>query len=347
MHPIQLTSIIIPTYNEAGNIQLLAEEIVSVMGHSHYDYEVIYVNDGSSDSSWEIITQLSQVYSAIRGVDLAGNYGQTIALRAGIDNSMGDVIVAMDGDMQHNPAYIPQFLKLIEQGYDMVGGYKEQRPEGWTRSFIANMAHKIICKVSGVKMKYFGATFKAYRRYLLDNVNLIGDVHRFLGALVVRKGSKFTEIPIVIRERNAGMSSYNLSKAFLVIVDLLALKFSISYLHKPFRLFGIPGLLLLLVGGGIAGYYMFGALFLHWFIGKEYAMEFISAIFIILFAVLLISIGLIAQIGVYNYFSGRKQEPFAIREQVSYSIKKHPPFEVEKQTALANGKQQHRPAYHG
>lgn len=315
MYTIQLVSIIVPAYNEAGNLKPLAKEITDVMEGTKYKYELLFINDGSTDSSWEIITQLSQIFPSIQGIDLAGNYGQTAALRAGIDNSLGDVIVAMDGDMQHNPAYIPQFLSYIQQGYDMVSGSKEKRPEGIIKSFLASFAHKIICLISGVNLKYFGATFKAYRRYLFDNVNMIGDAHRFLGALVIRKGTRFIEVPVKIRERSNGTSKYHISKAFLVIVDLLSLKFSVSYMHKPFRLFGIAGLILFFVGSGIIGYYSFGALFLHWFIGKQYAIEFISAIFLTLFGILLISIGLVAQIGVYNYFSDKRREPFAIREQ--------------------------------
>jgi glycosyltransferase involved in cell wall biosynthesis len=315
MSQILLTSIIIPSYNEAENIKLLAKEICDVMGRTKYKYEILFVNDGSTDNSWEIIVQLTQIYPFIRGIDLAGNYGQTAALRAGIDNSTGDVIVAMDGDMQHDSVYIPPFLKLIEEGYDMVSGSKEQRPEGRIRSFAANMAHKLICLISGVNMKYFGATFKAYRRYLFNNVNMIGDTHRYLGALFARKGTRYTEVAIKIRQRNAGVSNYKLSKAFMVIADLFSLKFSLSFLQKPFRLFGIPGLLLFTIGTGLVGYYAFGGIFLHWSIGKNYVIEFISAIFLVLFAFLLISIGLIAQIGVFNYFSDKKHEPFAIREQ--------------------------------
>jgi glycosyltransferase involved in cell wall biosynthesis len=315
LYNIQLVSIIIPSYNEVSNLNPLAKEIIDIMAGTNHIYELLFINDGSDDSSWNVITQLSQIYPTIRGIDLAGNYGQTVALRAGINNSSGDVIIAMDGDMQHNPVYIPQFLNYIEQGYDMVSGFKEKRPEGLVKSFLADIAHKMICIISGVNLKYFGATFKAYRRFLFDKVNMIGDVHRFLGALVVHKGIRFKEIPITIRARNAGISKYHLSKTFLVIADLISLKFSVSYMRTPFRFFGIPGLILILLGTGIVSYYSFGALFLHWFIGKEYAIEFISAIFMILFGILLICIGLIAQIGVYNYFSDKKHEPFAIREQ--------------------------------
>ena len=185
---------------------------------------------------------------------------------------------------------------------------------------MANMAHKAICKLSGVKLKYFGATFKVYRRFLFDNVNLIGDVHRYIGALMVRKGTRYIELPIKIRERNAGTSNYNWSKALLVIVDLISLKFSVSYMNKPFRLFGVPGLIMLAIGSILTGTYTFGAFFLHWNIGKQYQVEFISSVFLILFSLILISLGIIAQIGIYDYFSGSKHEPFSVRDTTSEKI---------------------------
>jgi glycosyltransferase involved in cell wall biosynthesis len=263
MYSIRLVSIVIPCYNEAGNIVRLAKEIFGVMKNTPYNYEVFFINDGSTDNSWESISQLTDVYPFIHGIDLSGNYGQTIALRAGLEASQGDVIVAMDGDMQHDPVYIPQFLKYIEKGYDMVSGAKESRPEGMLKTFMANVAHSVICRISGINLHYFGATFKVYRRYLFNNVSLIGDSHRFLGALVARKGTKYIELPIKIRERISGVSNYKMSKILFVIVDLVFLKFIVSYMNKPFRLFGVIGLVMLVAGFCWAAYYGFGAIFLH------------------------------------------------------------------------------------
>ena len=315
MYPIHLVSIVIPLYNEEKNIRLLAEEIITVMKKAPYTYEIIFVNDGSSDNSWDEITELSGLFPNIRGIDLAGNYGQTIALRSGFDSANGDVIVAMDADMQHNPVYIPQFLSYIEEGYDMVGGWKEKRPENLFKSFLANAAHKAICKISGVNMKYFGATFKVYRKYLLENVNMIGDAHRYIGALVAKKGTRVKEIPINIRDRHAGKSNYKLTKALFVIVDLVFLKFYVSYINRPFRLFGIPGIILFVIGFISTLVFSIGSLFLKWYIEKDYQTEFQTSIFLMLFGALLISLGLIAQIGIFNYFTNKKQEPYNVRQQ--------------------------------
>jgi glycosyltransferase involved in cell wall biosynthesis len=314
MYSIQLVSIVLPLYNEEKNIRLLAEEIVTVMKKTRYSYEIIFVNDGSNDNSWAVIDELSNMVPNIRGEDLAGNYGQTVALRCGFENAKGDVIVAMDSDLQHDPAYIPQFLKYIEEGYELVGGWKENRPDNFIKSFMANAAHKTICRISGVNLKYFGATFKAYRSYLLNNVNMVGDAHRYIGALVARKGTRIMEIPINIRERNAGESNYKLSKALYVIVDLVFLKFYVSYFNRPFRLFGIPGILIFLAGLLSTLVFTFGSLFFKWFINKDFQIEFQTSIFLMLFGFLLISMGLMSQIGIYIYYTNNKQKSYTVRD---------------------------------
>ncbi len=307
-------SIIAPMYNEEANVAELAKEISEVMKTMPYDYEVIFVNDGSADKTWDVIKELTENDEHLHGIDLAGNYGQTIGLRAGFEKSIGNIIIFMDGDLQHNPKYIPEFMKKIEEGYDMVGGGKARRPEGWIQRNLSRFAHSVICGISGVKMSYFGGTFRAYRRYLLENTNMLGDTHRFLGAIIARKGVRYTEIPIEIRKRKAGNSSYNLKKIFLVIVDLLFLKFTISYMNKPFRLFGVTGGIMFLLGLIPTIYLLIGSLFFHFNIKVDFLAEFLFSIFLMIIGLLLISFGLIAEIGIYNYFSRGNHSPFSIRE---------------------------------
>jgi glycosyltransferase involved in cell wall biosynthesis len=313
---VKNVSIIIPLYNEAGNIEELVAEIIKAMLFQNYGYEIILVNDGSIDNSWQIISTLSAKVPFIKGIDLAGNYGQTIALRAGIELAAGDVIVAMDGDLQHDPKYIPTFISYMEKGYEMVGGAKQKRPDGFFKSLLGNMAHRFICMMSGVKMKYFGATFKAYRSYLLKNTNLLGDTHRFLGAIVARRGIKYIEIPIEIRSRVNGKSNYNISKMFLVIIDLLFLKFTISHMNKPFRFFGFRGAILFLIGFIPAVWIVISSLFFHVSIKEQYIAEFLFSIFLMLAGFLIISIGLIAEIGIFNYYA-RGNKPYIVRQETS------------------------------
>ncbi|MDP4274438.1 MAG: glycosyltransferase family 2 protein [Bacteroidota bacterium] len=314
-YTIKFVSIVVPSYNEEGNTKLLAEKIIQVMDSLNYAYEVIFVNDGSMDNTWDVIENMSARKPELKGIDLAGNYGQTIALRAGFEQAKGDVVIAMDGDMQHDPVYIPELLKNIEEGYEMVGGAKAKRPDGIFKSFIANIAHHIICRISGVQLSYFGATFKAYRSYLLKNANLLGDSHRFLGAMVARKGIRVKEIPIEIKTRHAGKSNYHLSKMFAVIIDLVFLKFFISYINKPFRLFGVVGGIIFLIGAIFNGYYLFGSIFLHFNLRVDYVAEFLFSIALILVGLILISFGLIAEIGIHNYYVQGKHSPFVIRKK--------------------------------
>lgn len=310
----KLVSILVPMHNEEKNVSELVDEIMSAVKDESYQFEIILVNDGSTDSTWQIIREISGTNSCVKGIDLAGNYGQTIALRAGYENSIGDIIVMMDGDLQHDPRYIPQFLRYIEEGYDMVGGSKANRPGNMIKSLFANLAHLIISILSGVKMKYFGATFRAYRSYLLKNINMLGDTHRFLGAIIAKSGIRYKEIPIDIRERKMGKSKYRLKKIFLVILDLVFLKFIVSYMNKPFRLFGVLGGIIFLLGLIFTIIIIIGSIFFQWHIREDFLAEFLFSIFLILVGLFIISIGIVAEIGIYNYFSRNNQSPYNIRE---------------------------------
>lgn len=309
-----MVSIVVPFYNEEGNVDELVNRIVEVMDKVAYPYEVILVNDGSTDMTWFQMQASVATFPQIVAIDLAGNYGQTIALRAGFEKAVGDIIVAMDGDMQHDPVYIPDFLNYIEKGYDMVGGAKATRPDGKIKSFMSGFAHKMICKLTGVQLQYFGGTFKVFRSYLLKNSNMLGDAHRFLGALVARKGIRYIEIPIDILERKSGTSKYKWNKIFYVLLDLIFLKFIVSYIRKPFRLFGFVGLGSLLTGVAMAGYFIFGSVFLGFHIKENYLAEFFFALTLVMVGAIFLSFGIIAEIGVYNYFSKNSMPPYNIRE---------------------------------
>jgi glycosyltransferase involved in cell wall biosynthesis len=306
-------SVVVPLYNEEENVGELTREIMGVMRFLPYPFEVLLINDGSKDNSASRIRELSEEFSEVKGIDLAGNYGQTIALRVGFEHALGNVIVAMDGDLQHDPAYIPQFLSLIEQGYDLVGGSKEKRPDSWLRSKLSEVAHGTISNVAGVKMSYFGATFKAYRSYLLDNVNMLGDTHRFLGAIVARKGIRYVEVPITIRERKHGESSYKITKMFRVVLDLFFLKFFLSYMRKPFRFFGTIGLTLFSVGLVTCLSFMVGNFLLKLNIKEDFLAEFLFSIALALGGMMFLSIGILAEMGSYNYFNKNQRQPYSVR----------------------------------
>ncbi|MBC7450137.1 MAG: glycosyltransferase family 2 protein [Cytophagales bacterium] len=318
---IKHISVVIPLYNEERNIPELCSRLHQVLITLPYTFEIILVNDGSSDNSATTIKDMCAVFEEIKGIDLAGNFGQTIALRAGIELSKGDVVIAMDGDLQHDPKDIIRFMEKMEEGYDLVGGSKEKRPDGWIKSRTSSIAHKMISKLANVEMSYFGATFKAYRSYLLKNTNLLGDSHRFLGAIVARKGIRYTEIPITIHERMYGVSNYKMNKIWKVLLDLVFLKFFISYIKKPFRLFGSMGITMLLIGliGVIC--IIAGNFLLSFNIKEDYLAEFLFSIALTITGVLFLSIGALAEIGVYNYFSQKKISPYTVRTIIN--SKKH------------------------
>ncbi len=323
---IRKISVVAPIYNEEKNIPELCRRLHHVLVNLPYEFEIILVNDGSADLSHLKIHEMALIYPEVKGIDLAGNYGQTIALRAGFELAKGEVVIAMDGDLQHDPSDIIRFMKKIEEGYDLVGGAKESRPDGWFKSKLSSIAHKVISKLAQVDMSYFGATYKAYRSYLLKHTNLLGDSHRFIGAIVARKGIRYAEIPITIYERTHGTSNYKINKVWKVLLDLIFLKFFISYLNKPFRLFGSVGFLFSFIG--LVGVILIsiGNVFFEINVKEEYLVEFFSSAFLIVMGLLFLSIGVLAELGVYNYYGQKRKSPYTIR-----SIIKKPASFYEKE----------------
>ncbi len=246
---IKKISIIIPVYNEEANIIPLYNELKDILGRINKEYEIIYIDDHSQDNSKKILKNLFIKDRNIQLISLLGNHGQSLALSAGFKSGSGDVIIAMDGDGQHDPKYIPAFVRAIEDGYDLVGGWKIiNSGQGKMISLFSKVAHFAIAKLSGSNLKYSGATMKAYRRDIVEQLELSGDLHRFMGALIYFKGIKIKEIPIEIRAREGGKSNYSLIKIFKVMLDLILLKFLTKYSKNPFRLFGFLSSLLLLAG---------------------------------------------------------------------------------------------------
>lgn len=308
-------SIVVPLFNEEGNIKVLVDQINENLKSFEYQYEIILVNDGSTDASWKLIKELSEnIENNVVGIDLLGNYGQTIALRAGFKIAKGKVFIAMDGDLQHNPKYIPVFMEEIEKGVDLVSASKRSTPDSKLKQKLSKVAHFVISKLSGTKLKYSGATFKAYRRHLLDNITLMGDMHRFLGAIVIRKGITYKEIEIDIDERLNGTSSYKLSKTFMVLIDLIFVKFLVSYMTKPFRLFALLSASLSTLGIAISAHLFFGWIFYDFYITKDYLTEFVLAVFLFLTSFMMLGFGVLAEIGIYILYSKKINEPYNIRE---------------------------------
>jgi len=243
-------SVVIPLFNEAGNIQQLIQEIEDTLSQANIEFEIIAVDDGSTDESYSILQEISNNNDRVKTIHLRTNYGQTAALSAGIDHASGDIIVSIDGDLENDPKDIPQLLNTLNGKYDVVSGWRKDR---WSNKFLSRkipsiIANWIIAKITGIPLHDFGCTLKAYRREAITSTQLYGNMHRYLPALVALNGGKITEIPISYRPRIHGKSKYGLSRTFTVMLDLIVLRYIHKYMNKPMHFFGGIGLISISLG---------------------------------------------------------------------------------------------------
>ncbi|HZP89130.1 MAG TPA: glycosyltransferase family 2 protein [Burkholderiales bacterium] len=238
-------SIVVPFHNEEGSIEILHRRLTEVMADVGDDYELVFVDDGSTDRTSAILQRLVESDLHLRGVRLRSNFGQTAALAAGFDLADGDIIIAMDGDLQHQPEDIPRFIDKMNEGYDIVSGWRQNRSDGFHRTFPSRIANRLIAKASGVPLHDFGTTFKAYRRDILKRVPIYGQMHRFIPAMAALEGARVAEIPISYRPRSTGRSHYGLSRTFRVMFDILTVRLLVRYGGRPLHFFGgIAGVLI-------------------------------------------------------------------------------------------------------
>jgi glycosyltransferase involved in cell wall biosynthesis len=243
-------SLVVPVYNEKDNLPLLMDTIETALNPLNKKWEVVFVDDGSKDGSLDVLTELVEKHPQhIRVVVFRRNFGQTAAIAAGIDHSEGDIIVLLDADLQNDPADIPMLLVKLDEGYDLVSGWRKDRKDNrFTRTIPSNMANGLISWVTGVHLHDFGCTLKAYRRQALEGFHLYGEMHRFIPVFAHSVGAKITELPVRHHPRKFGVAKYGLDRTVKVILDLLTVKFLLDYSHKPMRLFGGAGMLLILLG---------------------------------------------------------------------------------------------------
>src|SRR5258708_5774147 len=248
-------SIVIPLHNEQENVTDLYDRLKAVMESNGESFEIVFVDDGSSDETFHLLRQISGVDSRITVVRLRRNFGQTSALAAGFDHARGEYIIAMDGALQHAPADIPVFLEKIAQGYDIVSGWRKQRIDNlWLRRIPSRCANWLMAKLSGVDIHDFGTTFKAYRREILEQVPLYGELHRFIPALASWHGASICEVPIRNLNRERGVSHYGISRTFRVFFHLITIRFLLRYLSRPLHFFGTVGMFGIMAGCGVSGW---------------------------------------------------------------------------------------------
>ncbi len=312
-------SIIVPFYNEAGVVEKLYRRISRVMAQNGRSYELIFVNDDSSDETGDILRRIALDDEHVAFVDLQRNFGQTTALQAGFDHAVGQVLVAMDGDLQHDPYEIPLFLQKIEAGYDIASGWRVRRGDNLLfRRIPSRVANWLLAKVSGVLLHDFGTTFKAYRRHILREVRLYGDMHRFVPAICARLGARICEVPIKNVRRRQGRSNYGLTRTFRVALDIITVRFITVYLTRPLHFFGKWGLLSLVGGLGILGYGLVRKL-IQWDrfeLFQRHGPLMALGFMLVVMAMLFLATGLIGELLMRIYFEGTSAKTYAVREVV-------------------------------
>ncbi|MFP5228741.1 MAG: glycosyltransferase family 2 protein, partial [Acidobacteriota bacterium] len=246
-------SIVVPFHNEEDSVTALYDRLKDVMEHVGESFELVFVDDGSNDRTCRLLEEIAAVDSRVLVVKLRRNFGQTSALAAGFDHAEGEFILAMDGDLQHDPGEIPVFLEKLEEGYDVVSGWRKERIDNFVmRRIPSRCANWLMAKLSGVDIHDFGTTFKAYRREVIHNIPLYGEMHRFIPALASWYGASICEVPITNINRSGGKSHYGISRTFRVFFDLMTIRFLLKYMTRPLHFFGLFGALGILGGSGLS-----------------------------------------------------------------------------------------------
>ncbi|HNX26021.1 MAG TPA: glycosyltransferase family 2 protein [Phycisphaerae bacterium] len=309
-------SIVVPFYNEQDIIEKLHDRLVKVMDSVGGEYELVYVNDGSRDDTPAILEKIATANPRVVFVDLRRNFGQTTGLMAGFDVAGGEIIISMDGDLQHDPYEIPMFIEKIREGYDIASGWRIRRGDNFVmRRLPSKIANRLLAAVSGVALHDFGTTFKAYRREVLEDVRLYGDMHRFVPAVCQRLGARICEVPIKNVRRAAGKSNYGIGRTFRVALDIITLKFITGYLTRPMHFFGRWGMasfafgLLILFYGFLRKIFAWNEFRLFEEHGPLMALGFL----LLIVGMFFLSTGLIGEMLMRIYFESTNARTYAVK----------------------------------
>ncbi len=305
-------SVVVPFHNEEENVTTLYDRLKAVMEQVNETFELVLVDDGSRDRTYRLLEEIAAVDSRVLVIKLRRNFGQTSALAAGFDHAQGEFILAMDGDLQHDPDEIPNFLSKLEEGYDVVSGWRVQRVDNFFRRIPSRAANKLIAVLSGVDIHDFGTTFKAYRREVIQNIPLYGEMHRFIPALASWYGASICEIPISNPARTAGKSHYGLSRTFRVFFDLLTIRFLLKYMTRPLHFFGTIGTIGMLTGSGLAVWMLILKLLTHGHMLHRHGPIFVIAGILILAGIQMLGIGLLGELQVRHFHTANHRAPYAI-----------------------------------
>ncbi len=311
-------SIVVPVFNEQENIAPLVQEISSAMAAISGDWELLIVDDGSRDETATKAKELCRVEPHLRLVTLMRNYGQTAALQAGIQHAQGEIIVTMDGDLQNDPRDIPQMLEVLEQGYDLVHGWRRDRQDAWVnRKLPSRIANWLIARVTGVHVRDLGCTLRVMRAELAQQLELYGEMHRFIPILAHQLGARATEIETHHRPRKFGVTKYGLGRTTRVLFDLITVKYMLKYFDSPMKLFGQIGLWV-----GLLGAASFAAVAIMKLTGAMRMMGnplLLLGVLSTILAVQFFSLGLLGEVNARIYFSHDSKRNYRIRERVNFN----------------------------
>jgi len=312
-------SIVVPFHNEEENVREFYARLKRVMDRTTDSYEIVFVDDGSRDRTFELLKEVAGVDSRVAIVKLRRNFGQTSALAAGFDHASGEFIISMDGDLQHDPDEIPEFVKKLEEGYDIVSGWRRNRVDNFVwRRIPSRCANWMMAKLSGVDIHDFGTTFKAYRRSVIHGLPLYGQMHRFIPALASLYGASICEIPIHNINRRHGTSHYGIGRTLPVFFDLITIRFLVKYLNRPLHFFGQIGILFTLAGGvGMFDLAASKILDPDASLMLRHGPLFVTSALLIVAGIEFLAIGLLGELQVRHHHTMRTPVPYAVDRVVS------------------------------
>jgi glycosyltransferase involved in cell wall biosynthesis len=318
--PILDVSVVLPIKDEVESLPLLLEAISTTLTANQLNYEIICVDDGSNDGSAEFLKEQAQIRTDLKAVILRRNYGQTAAMSAGFDYATAKVIVTLDADLQNDPADIPLLLAKLDEGYDLVSGWRQNRQDGAINRLLpSKIANWLIRGATSVYIHDYGCSLKAYRAELVADMNLYGELHRFLPALAYIEGARITEVPVRHHARRFGQSKYGISRTFRVLMDLLTILFMKKFLTRPMHVFGMLGLISMVSGAGIGIYLTLVKLVFHVDIGNRPLL--ILAVLLLVTGVQLFCFGLLAELLMRTYHESQGRPIYRVREVVAKNVK--------------------------
>ena len=311
-------SVVVPVYNEVENVGQLHRRLVDALSRQNRTFEIVVVDDGSTDGSTERLRALAEVDPRLRLIILRRNFGQTAAMYAGIQHAHGNTIVTIDGDLQNEPDDIPSMLDKLDEGFDLVHGRRLRRQDGWLlRKLPSKIANWIIAKVTRFPVRDLGCTLKAFRREIAQELELYGEMHRFIPILAHSRGARCVEIPTRHHAREFGQTKYGIDRTVRVVLDLITVKYMLKYFSSPMKLFGGFGLMC----GGLSGLAMLATCLMKWLAAVDMTgnplllLACVTAIASLQF----FSLGLLGEVNARIYFANQNKEPYAVRELVNFS----------------------------